>query len=302
MKLYPKYFRHVDEPVPRHDAEEAQPITIVNLPTGGGEGKESDAGIGREILNVEGSTDLKTISDFDKYSFIDVRGDRTETYQYIDLPKASDYGAGRVLYINDKLGNVNPDSWSSRITVRAADGEGVDGLATRAITEKNGYVALRATEPGPLPFQEWQVVGENSPKHHTNGGFSNWSQGDISVGEGYVRRVSGAHVYTPIKMELYDGHKANKFVARYYPTQEMAEADKNRGIDTPAPEGINVLNEFIVGGDLPATSYGTGGVVSSWDNKGEPSNTYYITYSMVEGTAGRLSARTYYKDMVTVPK
>lgn len=279
---------------------EPEPVVIYDLPTGG-EGLDSDTGVGREILSVEGTTDLSTIPDMEKYTYIDVRGDRTTTRVHIDLPKAEDFGSGRILYINDKLGNVDPDTWQTRITVRAATGEGIDGSDTHTITERNGFLAVRATPPGPIGKREWQVVGVNPPEHHTYTGFSNWASTNMEVGESRVITREGSHVFVPLSLEVYASHATNKFWFRFYPTHAMATADKDREFGTPAPAGVSVLNEFIAGGDLPARSFGNGGVVSSWNADGTPRNVCYIAYTLVEGAPGRLAVNGVYKNMVTLP-
>lgn len=291
----------IDKTAPASEAPEgAIPVALYGE-LGGGEGLDSDTAIGRAILQVEGSTDLATIPDFAKYSYIDMRGERTSTQTYLDLPRAEDYGEGRILYVNDKLGNVDPDSWRTRIAVRAATGQGIDGSGTRTITEKNGFLALRATKPGPISKQEWQVVGTNSPMHHTNPGFANWHTSDMEVGKGYTNNWYGAHVYVPLSLEVYRTDAVNKFWVRYYPTRAMAEQDKDRVYGTQVPAGVQVMNEFVVGGDAPVKSYGTGGVVSSWDANGNPDNSYFTAVTLIEGTPGSLAMYSVYKDMVTLP-
>ena len=272
----------------------AVPIALYGV---GGTGVDADTGVGREVLNIEGSTDLATIPDFAKYSYVDIRGERTNQYVTINLPKASDYGHGRILYINDKLGNIDPNTWQTRVTLRTASGEGIDGFAIRSLSEKNGYIALRATNPGTVALREWQVVGENSPVHHTNTAASNWWSTPVEIGKGHVTTFSGAHVYVPLKHELHPSYRANKYWIRHYPTEAMANLDINRAPGEPVPAGVQVMNEFTLGGDLPYTSYGTGAVVSSWENNGKPRNTYIVICTQLTGTPGTLSVDSTYKDM-----
>lgn len=280
---------------------EPEPVIIHDLPTGGGVGFDADTGIGREILQVDGSTDLATVPDFAKHTYVDVRGEATSTGPTITLPKAEAFGEGRVLYIIDKLGHVDGESWLTRIRVEPDPEDGIDGSTAYTITEKNGFVGLRATNHGPLARREWQVIATNPPNHHSSNGFGNWEINPMELNKGYISTWMGAHVYAPLMMQIYDTYASNKFWVRYYPTAAMAAADKDRAFGTEPPDTIHVSAEFVVGGDAPARSYGDNRVVSSWDADGRtPINRRFAVVMQVSGTPSRSSFWTSYKDMVTL--
>lgn len=292
--LDPKPLKHFPPTIDEADLALApEPVTIYGLDGSGGA-----TAVGREILAVNGDTDLSIIPGAAEYTYIDVRNLQAGGNTVITLPRAEDYGAGRILYVNDKLGSVDPETWQPRIRIQAQAGQGIDGKASFLISEKDGFVALRATDPGQIGMQEWQVVAVNPPLNHDSGGFANWTITPMTVGVGQTINWSGAHVYTPLKIEVYSGYAANKFVVRFYPTEAMAIADKSRPLGDAVPANIQVLNEFVVGGDLPAASYGTGGTVSSWTPAGTPRNVMFASYMQVSGTGSRFSATHVYRSIV----
>lgn len=293
------------DPIPYLVAESGTPEEAPNgsIPIalygagGGGVGPEGDVAVGRIILNTEDTLDLSTVSNIDEVTYVDVRGEARNIT--ITLPDAATYGPGRIIYINDKLGHVVNEDTGLRITVQASGTDGIEGRTSYVIAERRGFVGLRASDTGPVVREEWQVVAANSPLNHTSGGFSNWNGAAVlQPNQGYTSQYVGAHVYTPLKVEVSSSFSANKFVVRYYPTMAMAEADKSRPLGDPVPDSIQVLNEFVVGGDLPRVSYGNGGTVSSWNANGTPTNGRFVSYMLIEGTASRFSATQIHKDMV----
>lgn len=275
-----------------------QPYQIIGIDPNG-EGNSQDIAIGRNILTVDQSTDLAAVDDINDYSFVDVRVGSTTSSITIKLPSAEDYGHGRVLYINDKLGIVDPETYGARIRIEAVAGEGIDGRSAYTIGEKDGYVALRASETPEFGNQAWQVVGANPTANHTNSYFANHVLPAFTeLNKGQVQRWSGAHVYIPLAYEVYSSYAAGKFLIRFYPTEAMANTDKDRAYGDPVPDGITVSSEIVCGGDLGPIGFAPGTAVSSWNASREPVNIRFIVFQQLSGTLSRLSGTATYLDLV----